>query len=601
MMVFACAERPVEYTGRREKYMRKKFLYRMCLLLMSIMAMGFLAFSAVTVHYYAKNTTTLRCDYERELIEKRASEFNNRLVQIGNVFSKAYLPNSDRTSVAEEMMKKTWDTDEMVLENYLQDLIGNSDCICEALLIDTRTNQIYENYKPSYRMTAAQFNWKDDPFVQRVRKSNGIQISALHPVVLGNQEQMVYTFGHSIQNMRVPGGAEEYGIILVNVLKNDFSPNRYLRDTSSPGHYVILDKNDEVFWGDSTPEENQKTADRFLEQKDRQDRYDMASFRLVSWSGLTCIFVTDLNQIFSDSLKTVLQIVLPFLLAVLVICGLASLWGTASFDLRIKRIIQHVRGIEKGNLDAQMTVSGEDELADIEKALNTMSRHLQRYIEKEYVADLTLKKAQIRSLQMQINPHFMFNTLESIRSCAMVEGNSHTAQMITILGQMYRWNLRSQDQVKLRDELDYLDYYVRLREMNIQTELELEVEIPRKCEEVWLPKLSVQPIVENSLAHGYDSLDDGVLIKISAREEDNKMILCVEDNGRGMESEQMQLLQEKIDSTEEADNLYHIGLMNVNQRVRLLYGKEYGMHLKAAQEHGLLVELTLPMGGTEHD
>ena len=581
--------------------MKRKFVYTMYLLFASIMLIGFTAFSAVIIHNYAQNITELRCSYERELIEKRASELNGKLLQIGNVFSKAYLLNSERKSVADQFVQRTGEIDEDLIEEFLQDVITNNSYVHDIILVNVQNGKVYSKSKRSYMCIGTEYDWQQDEFAKSVLTQTGIQISQAHPFGDGEHSEMVYTFGHNIQNMWTPGDTKQYGIILINVLQDKLFPPKFQREKEEAGHYVVLDQNSQVFWGDASQTENELTAQRFLDIQGVTDRFDMASFHLVSWSGLTCVFVTDIDNIFQYSVRTVFSVVLPIMVFILLICGAASFGATVSFDKRIMRIIQHVRLLEQGKFDEQLNVKGKDELATIEKALNKMSKHLQTYIEREYIADLTMKKAQVRSLQMQINPHFMFNTLESIRSSAVVEQSTHTAQMITLLGQMYRWNLRSKDQVRICDELDYLEYYVRLKEINLNTDIELEVDISRAHTEVAIPKLSVQPIVENSLAHGYASLNEGVEIRIFSFEENGKLVLCIEDNGRGMEAEQMQELQEKISSMEETENLYHIGLMNVNQRIRLLYGQEYGMEIRTAESgQGLQVRLSLPLGGALH-
>lgn len=266
--------------------MKKKFVYRICLLFASIMLAGFLAFTAATVHHYARNTTRLRCSYERELIEKRASEFNNRLIQIGNVFSKAYLLNNDRISVADQFLEQPREADETLIEEFMQDVIGNNSYVYDIILVNTQTGRIYSKSKRSYWQLENDFDWKYDRFVQQVRGSSGIQISQLHPIAQDNHQQMVYTFGHNIQNMRAPGDTTEYGLILVNVLQKDFSPASYLRDTASPGHYVVLDRENQVFWGDSTPEENEQTAQRFLGEKENMTGLIWPAFVWCPGAGL---------------------------------------------------------------------------------------------------------------------------------------------------------------------------------------------------------------------------------------------------------------------------------------------------------------------------
>ena len=231
-----------------------------------------------------------------------------------------------------------------------------------------------------------------------------------------------------------------------------------------------------------------------------------------------------------------------------------------------------------------------------------MSRKLEEYIDTIYVKDIKMKKAELRALQIQINPHFMFNTLESIRAMAISGDDPKTAQMLTILGNMFRWNLRHPDIVLIEDELQYVDYYMQLQELRFGERLEYEELLDLEQKELRVPKLTLQPIIENCINHAFNQEMEVCRIRIHGKSQAEKGVcILIEDNGIGMDAATRELLQQKIETDSEEENLYHIGIKNVNERMKLLLGSSSGLRISSSSMRGTCVALYLPAGRQEEE
>ena len=574
---------------------RQKFVYKICFMFVIIMLAGFVVFSVTIIQKYAQDIADTRNTYEKELLEKRADKINERLIQIGNVFSDAYLLDDDRNSLAGQIINGTDASDEKKILEYLQNSVNNSVYISDVILLDLQNDKMYSKSRRFYKELDKEYDWMNNEFVQQVILSDGICLQPAHMSSEFDLEEEVYTFGLRIRNSSFLEDSRVYGVILVNVLaENFFLTTSTDASANDEENFIILDQKQQIIYGNKTEKENKLAAERYLDND--SSGYDFTRFKMVSWSGLTCVSLVDTNRIFHASLRTVMKIVLPVLGFIFTGCLLVSVISTKILSKRIESIVQYIKVLEQGHFDQTVEIKNSDEIAIIEKTLNKMSARLSNYIEKEYITDLAIKKAEIQSLQLQINPHFMFNTLEEIRSLAVIEHSEKTARMITLLGQMYRWNINKNNQVKLREELDYLEYYVNLREINLQKDVNIEWNVSKRYYNVSIPKLTLQPIVENSLLHGYKNDDSDFFIEICAYEENEKCMISLTDSGNGMEESEILILQKKIDSMEETEKIYHIGLANVNQRIKLLYGREYGIKIqKSREKNGLQVIVVLPL------
>ena len=197
---------------------------------------------------------------------------------------------------------------------------------------------------------------------------------------------------------------------------------------------------------------------------------------------------------------------------------------------------------------------------------------------------------------MQINPHFLYNTLDIIRWEAMYEANgeSRVTRMIEQFSKLCRMGMRTGgNTIPLSEGLEHAKVYLEVINFRHQDKIELSVSIKPDVRDCYIPQFMLQPIMENAVVHGFNDAAKGCQIEILVTNWEEKLKIVVKDNGKGMTEEEQKQLQKQID--EEIQSGKNIGMANVNQRIRLFYGEEYGIQMESRQGEGTEVEIILPI------
>lgn len=272
--------------------------------------------------------------------------------------------------------------------------------------------------------------------------------------------------------------------------------------------------------------------------------------------------------------------------------------------LELKRAMSE---IQRGNLDIRVDDSSNDEIGTLAAGLNQMAENLQIHIKKVYVAEINQREAKLEALKTQIQPHYLYNTLDVIRMTAITNDDEITAAMLDSLSAQLRYLIgTTRDMVTLRAEADSIRNYFKLIEVRFDNRFELEIDIPEELLELSVPQLILQPAVENAIKHGLRPKSGEGKIAIYAKEEKGNLEITVMDNGIGMNEENLKNLQDSLDDPEfgrRTDNTWEsIGIKNVYNRIKLIYGDEYGLMIDSYEEIGTIVKYMLPiLSGEKED
>ena len=277
----------------------------------------------------------------------------------------------------------------------------------------------------------------------------------------------------------------------------------------------------------------------------------------------------------------------------------AGIFGIACyvkrFTARVEGILDAMNKVKTGNLRERIQIDRErDELDMIAGNFNEMCGKLELYIQKSYLAEIETKNAQIQALQSQINPHFLYNTLEAIRMKAICNGDREVGKMLYSMVALFRSQLKEADIITLGQELDYCKQYMELFEYRYQGCFLSEVECPVELLALPVPKFILQPVVENYFIHGIerDRKDNHLLIY--AERQGEKLCIYVEDNGCGMDEEKIREKNRELREDDYGDKQKKsIGIGNVNRRIKAVYGDAYGIFIQKAEPKGLQVILTI--------
>ena len=320
--------------------------------------------------------------------------------------------------------------------------------------------------------------------------------------------------------------------------------------------------------------------------------------------GLHVMAVLDTAVAFGG-IRSVQRMMYVFLAAACLVLLCGSLFFSRKLTRPIRNMMEKMSEVESGNFDIQLPVESRDEIGILSERFNQMSSALKAYINQSYVAAIKQTEAELTALKSQIYPHFLYNTLEIIRMTALENEDVRVSEMIEALSQQIHYLIGPvQDMVSLEKELDIVRKYVYLLNCRIDGKVQLMTEAPG-AGRLFVPKLILQPIVENAYVHGIKPKKGVGSIMVEAavndREDGEKRILeiTVMDNGVGMDQAALDQIQELLAGDEPGiKNEYNwqsIGMKNVHDRIRLLYGEEYGIRVTRTVGVGTMVRLLMPV------
>lgn len=269
--------------------------------------------------------------------------------------------------------------------------------------------------------------------------------------------------------------------------------------------------------------------------------------------------------------------------------------------LPVTVIEKAIHGMVQGKAELSAAdVKPEDELYPLYRDLHSLIGTLEDLISKESNATLMKKQAELDALQSQINPHFLYNTLESIRGQAIVYGLKDVEAMTQALSNLFRYSISSHSNlVPLSKELKNIDNYLMIQQYRFNNKFIHLSQVDEDTLDFCVPKLLIQPIVENSVHHGLETKVGKGTLTIRAYRTQKRLIIQVRDDGLGISREKLNAINDVLLHGKDAGSLkkagMSIGLANVNERIRLNFGKEYGLRVYSTQGMGTNVEFTLPL------
>ncbi|MDQ6417839.1 sensor histidine kinase [Paenibacillus sp. LHD-117] len=274
----------------------------------------------------------------------------------------------------------------------------------------------------------------------------------------------------------------------------------------------------------------------------------------------------------------------------------------------LKILKNRMRKAALGHLDAKVNPSGNDEIADLGMSFNTMIEQIKELMELSIHEQKEIRKSELRTLQAQINPHFLYNTLDTIIWMAEAGKNHQVIDLVKALSRFFRISLsKGKDWISVTEEIEHIHNYLVIQQVRYRDILDFEIDIQPEVSRHPILKMTLQPIVENALYHGIKNKRGKGLIKIIGTLDDSGQTLAisVHDNGRGMNSEEVDLLMGRIgEASEEAapsrtmetiSTEGGFGLRNVNQRIRLFYGSQFGLVIQSQEGIGTSVTVRIPI------
>lgn len=261
----------------------------------------------------------------------------------------------------------------------------------------------------------------------------------------------------------------------------------------------------------------------------------------------------------------------------------------------IKVLQTAMTDIQPDGLSSYVQIHTQDEFEALGNSYNQMLDKLKLFIEKSYNQEIQHLNAEFRALQSQINPHFLYNALENINSMAQIKHQPEISRMVCCLADMFRYTTQQTEKlIPLKYEIQHVRNYYQLQSISCDNKVSLQYKIPDNLLDIPVPKLIIQPVIENCFNHAFDYSDRNLQIVLSIEYKDETLLITVEDNGIGIPQLKLAEMQEKLIHAADCHSISSsIGLLNINQRLKMIYRQDSGVLISSTLEKGTIVQLKL--------
>jgi two-component system sensor histidine kinase YesM len=369
---------------------------------------------------------------------------------------------------------------------------------------------------------------------------------------------------------------------------------------------VKLQNGEEIFLmvdGNCWYSNNSEYVGKNFKVESLADDKDMIFYSENDKYGIVTYILVDREALFF-SISILSKVAVFFLLASILLFTGSMLLLLKRFSKPLANMMKQMKRLEKGKFDIELPIENDDEIGELSKRFIEMSQALDTYINKVYVAQLKQTEAELTTLKSQIYPHFLYNTLEIIRMTALDSSDSKAADMIESLSQQIHYVIGPiRDFVPVRTEINFIEKYIYLLNCRIATSIKLEVH--DACPSLKVPKLLLQPVVENAYIHGIKPSGKNGTIVIDISQNGDMATLSIMNTGLGMNQEQYEKMMECLKSNSSGIrnefNWQSVGLKNVYDRIHLLYKDRCSFKVESQVELGTIVTISIPLEYFEED
>lgn len=429
-------------------------------------------------------------------------------------------------------------------------------------------------------------------------------------------EQVVYGFANII-TMEIavyePNTRDFLGILLFNIDRSTFSDIETPSGNNDQGNIFLIGKSGVLTWFDPSikspsfpriPElfEEMLQKRKSIEQIQLDRQNILLAYEQIPDTEMFACYIASLDALLAHSYH-IRNLCVLVLIGTVIACFILSYYVTFSISDPLKKLNRVMKKTGSGKWTARYENSGHDEITALGDRFNEMAENTNQLIDQVYLSEihrqklqLSWKNAQLDAMLMQINPHFLYNTLDIIRWEAMYEadGESPVTEMIEKFSRLCRLGMKTgSNTITLKEGIEHASIYLDVINFRHSEKIQLFLETEVDDQSVYIPQFILQPIMENAVVHAFGDASSGYFIRIHSSACDNVLHILVEDNGRGMEKKELHSLQLSLNRDEAPDE--SIGLVNVNQRIRLFYGESYGLQISSTPGKGTRIEILLPL------
>lgn len=544
--------------------------------------------------------------YVSNTLEQVNNNIDNTFVQLSNISANIGLDEDIQSILKKDSsrpLEEKIQDDEKVAE-IIENATINFPNI-EALHIFSYNGEVYSMKGTSSSLTA-DYNFTRKKWFETMKELN--KKSLILPTYIqtditeeGNSRKV---FGYIMEINDVQTN-KNIGYLMVEM---DISAFASLLQSISSNQTIIIDDNKTVIYHTQSEyissqfqtsyvsELLERKAGHMISNLDTGEH--MITFNTSANTGWTVLSVMPTNILFSKINSFQLAMVYTIILCILSSVVIAILMSNSVTE-PISLLRSRMKMAESGDFDIQIDVKSKDEIGELSISFNNMIVRIKKLIQRIYQTEILRKEAELSALQAQINPHFLYNTLQIMDIMAEEKGADEISGSCRALARIFRYSIsKGQGFVSLNEEVQHVKNYVYIQQLRLGDLLTVKYNIDDQFYKYEIIKLVLQPLVENAIQHGIENSGRCCVIKVSATVERQSLIIDVEDDGVGMDEDELKKVQHSLYQEDEDDdprsNKCGIALRNVNNRIKLYYSDQYGMSIQSIRNVGTKVTLVLP-------
>lgn len=552
--------------------------------------------------------------YEASL-KSRVSEFSAALVEQINYSIDTYMKDIDRISktpyydndMQDILMKIYEGKDENYIydlyinrkiDSFMDDVMRQKDGILSIFILDKNGNVLFTrsivgDYDGS-------FDTKNLCNVTEIINNKPIIIPTHKQVYVRNSNSDVFSYVRDIKEVTTN---TTIGYILINININSIIDILSSIKYSNSWDVIITNNDNKLIYYRGREYLGQKLNTEYALNTEgiggakevglSQDSY-MLAYNVSKFTGFKVILSNRTSELLKDIYLIRKLNIVVVLLFILLALGISI---AISFNITrpVKKLAAVMMKVENGDFNVKAEVRTNDEFVKLAEGFNRMIKYIDELINREYKARINEKEAELMALQNQINPHFLYNTLESITMKAEINDDLEVSDMVSALGKLFRLSIsKGMEFVKLGQEIEHVKLYIKIQNIRYKNKFNVTYSVDNELLDCIMPKLILQPIVENSINHGFENRKEMCNIKIFAVKQESNLIIKVIDDGNGIENNRLEEIRKQIEDEYAMGERVNIGLRNVNQRIKLSYGARYGLLIESEPGKGTSVEVRIP-------
>lgn len=587
---------------------------------MLLMILTLFSYYSFIVYYEYKDNAETTIEESIDLSEKINKALQDYITQIDGTITSFYyelfqnkegalaslLSSDDKLKGAEAIWQKK------SLERYFSQLfLMRRDFINVYIYRNEEKNYLYSPYAGK----RLNYSPEDSEWYRATQEKNGkTNIILSHLSEYTNYKKAVIGFSRILKDVGNQGIMGNTVVMLEFTMKNlDSLIDNYI--TNDMTTVLLVDKEGEIVYqrgaqielGEEEKTELVKQRIGIEEQSINGEKYILSSDGKTVYEWQVMI-LTNKDYIFMKTKDYfIFTVAIGFLLIfiVVIICYFFS----RNLYKPIAMLKSGMETIQEGEFDVQIMKTSNDELGHLIDDFNCMAYKTKTLIKEKYEEEIQKKDAQYKFLQAQIDPHFIFNTLQIISSMAIVNRVPEIETVSNSLARLIRYSISSQQKtISLKEELKNVTSYLEIQKIRFKNRLSYEIHIAPELEKISIIKLVLQPIIENGIRHGFEEKSGGGKIEIHGYMREEKVFIEIQDDGIGMDEEEVNSLMERINKPLDRTNIEkikveeeqkmreqgnHVGLRNINLRVKMYYGEEYGLFIKSRLGKGTTVKVCI--------